>query len=170
VQFKTKGAECWVPQFFCFTITLGRTLLLKLKTSSPHLGGNKWTTPTPTSPYSPDLAPSDFRLFLHLKKFLGSKRFDDDDDDLKDAVQKWLTPQAAAFYEEGIRNVCPTTISASIIAANMWKNSLKNVESDNNKILYETLLNFFFYSKTVLTFWISLVYSVVKTMSTFYIR
>ena len=25
----------------------------------------------------------------------------------------------------------------------MWKNSLKNVESDNNKILYETLLNFF---------------------------
>ena len=26
------------------------------------------------------------------------------------------------------------------MAANMWKNSLKNVESDNNKILYETLL------------------------------
>jgi len=29
------------------------------------------------------------------------------------------------------------------MAANMWKNSLKNVVSDNNKILYETLLNFF---------------------------
>ena len=27
--------------------------------------------------------------------------------------------------------------------ANMWKNSLENVESDNNKILYETLLDFF---------------------------
>jgi len=25
----------------------------------------------------------------------------------------------------------------------MWKNSLKSVESDNNKILYEILLNFF---------------------------
>ena len=25
----------------------------------------------------------------------------------------------------------------------MWKNSLKNVESDNNKIFYETLINFF---------------------------
>ena len=25
----------------------------------------------------------------------------------------------------------------------MWKNSLKNVESDNNNILYETLLDFF---------------------------
>jgi len=55
------------------------------------------------------------------------------------------------------KNLCPTTISASIMAANMWKNSLKNVESDNNKILYETLINFF-YSETVLTFWISLVF------------
>ena len=33
-------------------------------------------------------------------------------------------------------------INASIMAANMCKNSLKNVESDNNKILYETLLDF----------------------------
>jgi len=39
--------------------------------------------------------------------------------------------------------LCPITISASIMAVNMWKNSLKNVESDNNKILYETLLDFF---------------------------
>jgi len=34
------------------------------------------------------------------------------------------------------KNLCPSRISASIVAANMWKNSLKNVESDNNKILY----------------------------------
>jgi histone-lysine N-methyltransferase SETMAR len=50
-------------------------------------------------PYSPDLVPRDFHLFLHLKKFLGGKRFDDDDD-LKDVVQKWLTLQATAFCEE----------------------------------------------------------------------
>ena len=37
----------------------------------------------------------------------------------------------------------PAMISASIMAANMLKNSLKKVESDNNKILYETLLDFF---------------------------
>jgi len=49
------------------------------------------------------------------------------------------------------KNLCPAKISASIMAAYMWKNSLKNVESDNNEILHETLLNFF-YSKTVLTF------------------
>ena len=41
------------------------------------------------------------------------------------------------------KNLCPATISASIMADNMWKNSLKNVESDKNKILYETLLDFF---------------------------
>ena len=38
--------------------------------------------------------------------------------------------------------MCLATISASIMAANMWENSLKNVESDNNKILYETLIDF----------------------------
>ena len=37
------------------------------------------------------------------------------------------------------------------MTANMWKNSLKDVVSGNNKLLYETLFNFF-YSKTVLTF------------------
>jgi len=62
----------------------------------------------------------------------------------------------------GYTKTCaPPTISASIMAANMWKNGLKNVESNNNKILYETLLvflqrNSFFYSETVLTFRISL--------------
>jgi len=29
------------------------------------------------------------------------------------------------------------------MATNMWKNSSKNVESDKNKILYETLIDFF---------------------------
>jgi len=49
------------------------------------------------------------------------------------------------------KNLCPATINASIMAANMCKNSLKNVESDNNNILYETLHDFF-YRETVLTF------------------
>jgi len=49
------------------------------------------------------------------------------------------------------KNLCPAKINASIISANMWKNILKNVESDNNKILYEILFGFF-YSETVLSF------------------
>jgi hypothetical protein len=89
-------------------------------------------------------------VFLHLKKFLGGKRFDDDDD-LKEAVQKWLTSPAAAFYKRVYKKLCHATISASTMVANIWKNSLKNVESDNNKILYETLLDFF-HSETLLTF------------------
>jgi len=40
------------------------------------------------------------------------------------------------------KNLCPTTTSASIMAANMRKNSLKNVESDKNNILCKTLLDF----------------------------
>jgi len=42
-----------------------------------------------------------------------------------------------------MQNFCPAMISASVMVANVWKNSLKNVEFDNNKILYETLLDFF---------------------------
>jgi len=41
------------------------------------------------------------------------------------------------------KNLCPAKMSASIMGTNMWKNSLKNEESENNKILYETLLDFF---------------------------
>jgi len=59
---------------------------------------------------------------------------------------RWLHSMRRVY-----KNLCPAMIRASIMAANMWKNSLKNVESDNNKILYETLLDFF-YSETVLTF------------------
>jgi hypothetical protein len=40
-------------------------------------------------------------------------------------------------------NLCPAMISASMMAVNMWKNSLKNVESDNSKISYENLIGFY---------------------------
>jgi len=36
-------------------------------------------------PYNPDLAPSDFHLFLHLKSFLAGRRFHDDNE-VKEAV------------------------------------------------------------------------------------
>lgn len=57
-------------------------------------------------PYSPDLAPSDYHLFLHLKKHLGGQRYDgDDDDDVKMAVLQWLANQAPGFYEDGIQKL-----------------------------------------------------------------
>ena len=41
------------------------------------------------------------------------------------------------------KNLCPATIGASIMVVIMWENSLKNVPSDNNNILYENILYFF---------------------------
>ena len=90
----------------------------------------------------------ELHLFLHLKKFLGGKRFDDDDD-LKDAVQKWLTSQAAAFYEECIQNFVPRYDKCLNNGGEYLEKYLKNVESDK-KNLYAKLLNFFFTAKCYL--------------------
>ena len=61
---------------------------------------------------------------------------------LYDIVSSHLGYRQPRSMRRVYKTLCPATISASIMAANMWKNSLKNVESDN-KILYETLLDFF---------------------------
>jgi len=62
---------------------------------------------------------------------------------LYDIVNSHLGRRRENSMRRVYKNLCPAKISASIMAANMWKNRLKNVESDNNKILYETLLDFF---------------------------
>ena len=54
-------------------------------------------------PYSPDLAPSDFHLFLHLKSFLTDRRFHDNV--VKEAVTTCFASQAASFYDEGIQKL-----------------------------------------------------------------
>ncbi|GFW38282.1 histone-lysine N-methyltransferase SETMAR [Trichonephila clavipes] len=56
--------------------------------------------------YSPDLTPSDFHLFLHLKSFLAGKHFNNDKE-LKENVSNWLKTQTATFYEEGIEKLVP---------------------------------------------------------------
>jgi len=50
----------------------------------------------------------DYRRFTisDLSLSLGGKRFYDDND-LKDTVHKWLTSQAAAFFDEGIQKLVP---------------------------------------------------------------
>ncbi|GBO11540.1 hypothetical protein AVEN_67834-1 [Araneus ventricosus] len=55
----------------------------------------------PRSPYSPDLAPSDFHLFLNMKEFLGGKRFGSGEE-LENAVTTWLNELAAEEYDIGI--------------------------------------------------------------------
>ncbi|GFV39220.1 histone-lysine N-methyltransferase SETMAR [Trichonephila clavipes] len=54
----------------------------------------------------PDLTPSDFHLFLHLKSFLAGKHFNNDKE-LKENVSNSLKTQVATFYEEGIEKLVP---------------------------------------------------------------
>ena len=56
------------------------------------------------SPYSPDLAPSDFHLLLHLKSFLAGRRFHDDSE-VKETVTMCFASQAASFYNEGVQKL-----------------------------------------------------------------
>jgi len=56
-------------------------------------------------PYSPELAPSDFHLFLHLKKHLDGKMFDDDDE--VQEVMTWSKGQVADFYDSWIQELVP---------------------------------------------------------------
>ncbi|GFW98093.1 mariner Mos1 transposase [Trichonephila clavipes] len=51
-------------------------------------------------PYNLDLAPSDFYLFRYLKHSLGGNCFNDNEE-VKAAVNYWLSDQAADFIEEG---------------------------------------------------------------------
>jgi len=54
---------------------------------------------------------------------------------LYDIVSSHLGYRRPHSMRRVYKNLCPARISASIIARHMWKNILKNVESDNNKIL-----------------------------------
>ena len=59
-------------------------------------------------PYRPDLAPSDFHLFLHLKKHLARKKFDDDDDEVQEEVMMCFKGLAAAFNDSEIQKLVPS--------------------------------------------------------------
>jgi hypothetical protein len=78
------------------------TLPLQLKISSQHLSGNNSIIP----PYSPDLAPIDFHVSLHLKTFLGGRRFHGYND-FKETLDMWCVSQAASFYDARIQELVP---------------------------------------------------------------
>ena len=55
----------------------------------------------PHPPYSPDLAPSDYFLFPNLKKWLGGKRFADNEEVIS-AVNGYFEELDETVYKEGI--------------------------------------------------------------------
>jgi hypothetical protein len=56
--------------------------------------------------HSPDLDPSDFHLFLHLKKHLAGQKFHEDED-VKSDVTTWLCALAAEFCDIGVQELVP---------------------------------------------------------------
>jgi histone-lysine N-methyltransferase SETMAR len=57
-------------------------------------------------PCSPDLVPSDFHVFLHLKTVL-SRWWFHDDYEVKEDVNTWFTSQVTSFYDAGIQKLVP---------------------------------------------------------------
>jgi len=56
-------------------------------------------------PYSPDLVRSDYHLFLNLKKHLGGKRLETDEE-VKTEVTQYLNKElAVSFYEADIQKL-----------------------------------------------------------------
>jgi hypothetical protein len=81
-------------------------------------------------PYSPYLAPSDFHLFLHLKKHLVGKKFDDDDE-VQEEFVTWFKELVADFYDSGYRSWFQDLINIWTMPATVLK----------NKVMYRQLID-----------------------------
>jgi hypothetical protein len=60
----------------------------------------QWTL-LPHTPYSPDVAPSNYHLFRPLKHAIGGKKFQDDEEVISE-VKRWMRQRPAEWYREGI--------------------------------------------------------------------
>ena len=58
----------------------------------------------PDAPYSPDLAPSDYHLFLSLQKHLNGKKFDINDA-VKNELMQFFASKNQTLYESEIMYV-----------------------------------------------------------------
>lgn len=56
------------------------------------------------SPYSPDLAPTDYHLFLSLSNDMRGRQFDDQED-LKNYLDSFFKSKSQKFYEDGIMDL-----------------------------------------------------------------
>ena len=74
-------------------------------------------------PYSPDLAPCDFHLFLHLKKHLAGKKFNNNDE-MQEEVMMWLKGQVADFCDSGIQKLVPRLHKCWTMLATVLKNKV----------------------------------------------
>jgi hypothetical protein len=57
-------------------------------------------------PYSPELAPNDYHLFLHLKKLLAGQELGSDQQ-AKDVTVKWVEGLMTTIFDKGIQKLFP---------------------------------------------------------------
>jgi histone-lysine N-methyltransferase SETMAR len=73
------------------------------------------------SPYSPELAPSDFHLFGPLTNHFGGKCFADDEE-IETKVWKWLRQESKYFHPETLNALVNYGTSASMLVKVMSRN------------------------------------------------
>jgi histone-lysine N-methyltransferase SETMAR len=66
-------------------------------------------------PYSPDLAPSDYNLFISLRNHLNNKKFETFEE-VNDAILSYFESKLRNFYEAGIEKL--VTRWETVIASN----------------------------------------------------
>ena len=94
-----------------FTTISRKRVILQHDGARPHTGKvtlNKiqelgWEV-LPHPPYSPDLAPSDYYLFLPLKQFLPGKQFNDTLQ-LRTSCQQFFDSKPPSWYRKGIEKL-----------------------------------------------------------------
>jgi histone-lysine N-methyltransferase SETMAR len=84
--------------------------------------------------YSPDSAPSDFHVFLHLKTFLGGRQFHNNNK-VKEAVNTWFASQVVSFYDAGIQKLVPCYTSASSMVETVLKSSVRYIHQMSIKMV-----------------------------------
>jgi len=77
-------------------------------------------------PYSPDLAPSDFHFFPHLKRDLKGTHFTSDDE-VKQAVTSWIKQRTPGFFIDAMRKLVLRWENVLNDKATMSKNKYVNL-------------------------------------------
>ena len=98
--------------------------------------------------FLPDLAPSDFHLFLHLKRFLSGQRFHNDRE-TEMSVTQWFQSQAADFYDTGYKSWSHGMTNFSILEVNSGGSSYRDKGMiPTNKF---KLIKFLFYFQNLIS-------------------
>jgi hypothetical protein len=127
---------------------LARVILLHHDNASPHtaqatqerIQEPKWELPE-HSPYSVDLASSDFHLFDPLKDHLGGRRFADDRE-VEMEVWKWLRQQSKNFMLRVSAQLLIDGTNVSMLVEDMLRNKFAS-QIQISHVLHRSICDLF---------------------------